>query len=104
MSRSLNPTRPVSSLLIFDWDARMTLPASSSEIRAASRSLRRYAPSRMRSTVGLPVADDAGTLGAGPVTGLTVVTIASPALADGNGLTPQSPTPGGHDAISATVI
>ena len=66
MSRSLNPTRPVSSLLIFEWDARMTLPASSSDSRLASRSRRSWAPSRIRSTVGLPEPGGAMTLCTGP--------------------------------------
>jgi hypothetical protein len=37
MSRSLNPTRPVSIRLIFDRDARISYPAFSAEIPTASR-------------------------------------------------------------------
>src|SRR6516162_6423190 len=59
MSRDLKPTRPVSSLLIFEPDARITYPASSRVICLASRSRRSWAPSMMRSAVGAPAPDEA---------------------------------------------
>src|SRR6185437_139901 len=77
MSRSLNPTRPLSSRLILEWDARMTLPASSSETRFASRKRRSWAPSRMRSAVGLSVSGGVIGLWTGSRRGPAVVTIAS---------------------------
>jgi hypothetical protein len=52
MSRSLKPTRPVSSRLIFDPEDRITLPASSRVIRRSSRNRRSRAPSSLRGTVG----------------------------------------------------
>jgi len=76
MSRSLKPTRPVSIRLIFEWEARMTSPASCSEMRLASRSRLKYAPSSIRRTVGLPFAEAAMAC-AGPAGGPAVVTIAS---------------------------
>src|SRR5580658_4217008 len=55
MSRSLNPTRPVSRRLTLLCEARITFPASSSEIRLASRNRLSCAPSRILSTVGPPL-------------------------------------------------
>ncbi len=54
MSRSLNPTRPVSRRLILECEARIASPASSSEIRLPSRNRLSWAPSRILSTVGPP--------------------------------------------------
>src|SRR5258707_14285409 len=54
MSLLLKLTRPVSSRLIFEPDARITYPASSRVICLASRRRRSWAPSRMRRAVGLP--------------------------------------------------
>ena len=56
MSRSLKPTRPVSSRLILEPDALITSPASSSVIPRSSRSRRSWAPSSRRGTVGPPPA------------------------------------------------
>ena len=55
-SRSLNPTRPSSSRLIFAGEARIASPACSRVTPAASRRRRSWAPSAMRSTVGPPPA------------------------------------------------
>src|SRR5918911_897737 len=58
-SLSLNATRPSSSRLIFDSEARIVNPASAREIPFSSRRRRRWAPTSMRRTVTLPVAGSA---------------------------------------------
>ena len=53
------PTRPCSSRLIFDADARITWPAASQVMPCASRRRRSWLPSAMRSAVG-PLATGSG--------------------------------------------
>ena len=55
-------TRPCSSRLIFDADARITWPAASQVMPCASRRRRSWLPSAMRSTVG-PLATRSGCAG-----------------------------------------
>ena len=56
----------------------MTYPASSGEIRFASRSRRSRAPSTMRSAVGLPAPVGAAVLWSEPMRGPALATTASP--------------------------
>ena len=55
-------TRPCSSRLIFDADARITWPAASQVMPCASRRRRNWLPSAMRSAVG-PLATRSGCAG-----------------------------------------
>src|ERR1700683_247588 len=74
MSRLLKPTRPVSSLLIFEPEARMAYPASSSVIRFPSRRRRSWAPSMMRRAVGPPPGEAIMSRTAAPFSGRRMVT------------------------------
>src|SRR6266496_3800304 len=70
---SLHDALPSSSLLILECDARMTWPASSSEIRFDSRSRRSCAPSSRRSTVGPPPPGGSSRLRTWPPPGSAVI-------------------------------
>src|SRR5450756_1833170 len=67
MSRVLNPTRPVSMRLILDRDARISYPAFSAEMPAASRRRRSCAPSSMRRTVASAGASSGSGDGRAPI-------------------------------------
>jgi hypothetical protein len=90
ISRLLSLTLPSSSRLILDWDARISYPACSGVMPAASRRRRSRLPSSMRSTVASTEESSRPDNGCSPL-GPTVLTTRS--NADGPARVPASADP-----------